>query len=118
MWLLVLLPIKEGGSTVDKVKPKPKPKPKTLTPAEEYISRHGRSEVPRDRYKKDGFITKIRELREALGISQVMLADALGVDQPQISLWERGMGIGLEMALKIAHFFGLKVEDIWQLKEK
>lgn len=34
---------------------------------------------------------KIRALREAKGLSQAELAEALGVDQTTISAWERGV---------------------------
>ena len=34
---------------------------------------------------------KIREFREAKGLSQTELADALGVDQTTVSAWERGV---------------------------
>lgn len=34
---------------------------------------------------------KIRALREAKGLSQRELADALGLDQTTVSAWERGV---------------------------
>lgn len=34
---------------------------------------------------------KIRALREAKGLSQTELAEALGVDQTTVSAWERGV---------------------------
>lgn len=34
---------------------------------------------------------KIRQLRERAGLSQKQLAEALGLDQSSVSLWERGI---------------------------
>lgn len=58
-------------------------------------------------------IVNLRPLREGKNLSQEQLGEALGVGQSYISLVEKGkMTPSLPMALKIATFFGVPLEEI------
>ena len=53
---------------------------------------------------------KIRKLRNALNISQVKLAEALGVSKQCVSNWENdNIQPSVDMLVKIAHFFVFRV---------
>jgi len=63
-------------------------------------------------------VVRLREVRARYGVSQEELAKAVGVTRQAIIAIEKGRCIpSLPLALKIARFFGLKVEDIFQLDE-
>ena len=58
--------------------------------------------------------TKIPELRKSRKMSQQELADAVGVTRQTIT----SIGVGkytasLELAYKIAHYFGLPIEQVF-----
>jgi len=56
---------------------------------------------------------RIHQLREQKNLTQEELADALDVNQKQVSFWESGRARPQKESLrKLAGFFGLKVEDI------
>ena len=62
---------------------------------------------------------KLRELRRERGVSQQALADAVGVTRQTIIAIEKGKYLpSLTLALKIAKFFGVPVEEIFVLKEE
>lgn len=78
-------------------------------------------------------MNRIRELREARGIDQKVLAMDLGVSQPTISAWETGSKVpSSKSASKLADYFGVSIdyllgreevavevdEDIWELRER
>ncbi|WP_421038595.1 helix-turn-helix transcriptional regulator [Streptococcus hyointestinalis] len=62
--------------------------------------------------------TRIQELRKTQKLSQAELADALGVTRQTIISLEKGCyTASLELAFKIARFFGKSIEDIFIYEE-
>lgn len=62
--------------------------------------------------------TRIQELRKTQKLSQAELADALGVARQTIISLEQGRyTASLELAFKIARFFGKSIEDIFIYEE-
>ena len=62
--------------------------------------------------------TRIQELRKERGISQEMLANELGVTrQTVISLEKERYTASLELAFKIARYFGKRIEEVFIYKE-
>ncbi|WP_164682193.1 helix-turn-helix transcriptional regulator [Streptococcus hyointestinalis] len=62
--------------------------------------------------------TRIQELRKTQKLSQAELADALGVTRQTIISLEKGRyTASLELAFKIARFFGKSIEDIFIYEE-
>ena len=62
--------------------------------------------------------TRIQELRKERGISQAMLANELGVTrQTVISLEKERYTASLELAFKIARYFGKSIEEVFIYKE-
>lgn len=63
--------------------------------------------------------TKIQELRKERGLSQESLASELGVTrQTVISLEKEKYVASLELAFKIAKFFGKSIEEVFIYEEK
>ena len=63
-------------------------------------------------------ITKIRELRKARKLSQEELADAVGTTRQTITSIEVGKYVAsLPLAYKIAHNFGLTIEEVFDFSE-
>ncbi len=62
---------------------------------------------------------KIRQLRAAHRLTQADLADVLDVSRQTIIAIENGKCIpSLELGMKIADYFGVKVEQIFKLGKK
>ena len=62
--------------------------------------------------------TKIRELRKARKLSQEELADAVGTTRQTITSIEvEKYTASLPLAYKIAHFFGLTIEEVLDFSE-
>lgn len=62
--------------------------------------------------------TKIKELRRERKISQEELADALGTTRQTITSIEVGKYVAsLPLAYKIAHYFGLKIEEVFDFSD-
>lgn len=62
--------------------------------------------------------TKIPALRKARKLSQQELADAVGVTRQTITSIEVGRyTASLELAYKIARFFGLTIEEVFDFSE-
>ncbi|HIS85918.1 MAG TPA: helix-turn-helix transcriptional regulator [Candidatus Faecivicinus avistercoris] len=62
--------------------------------------------------------TRIRELRKAQKLSQEELALAVGTTRQTITSIETGKYIAsLPLAYKIAHYFGLQIEEVFDLSE-
>lgn len=62
--------------------------------------------------------TKIQELRKANKISQAELADELGVTRQTIISLEKGhYNASLELAFKIARYFGKTIEEVFIFEE-
>lgn len=58
-------------------------------------------------------MTRLREIRKHRGITQVQLAEIIGVEQSTISQWETGRSQpSLKIAVKIANALGCKVDDL------
>ena len=58
--------------------------------------------------------TRIRELRKARKLSQEELADAVGTTRQPITSIEVGKyTASLPLAYKIAHYFGLTIEEVF-----
>lgn len=62
--------------------------------------------------------TKIHELRKANKISQAELADEMGVTRQTIISLEKGRyNASLELAFKIARYFGKTIEEVFIFEE-
>ena len=62
--------------------------------------------------------TKIRELRKARKLSQEELAEAVGTTRQTITSIEVGkFTASLPLAYKIARFFGLAIEEVFDFSE-
>lgn len=62
--------------------------------------------------------TKIRELRKARKLSQGELADAIGTTRQTITSIEVGKyTASLPLAYKIAHYFGLTIEEVFDFTD-
>ena len=62
--------------------------------------------------------TKIQELRKANKISQAELADEMGVTRQSIISLEKGRyNASLELAFKIARYFGKTIEEVFIFEE-
>ncbi|MGT2866053.1 helix-turn-helix transcriptional regulator [Streptococcus fryi] len=62
--------------------------------------------------------TRIQELRKAKKLSQAELADLMGVTrQTIISLEKERYTASLELAFRIARFFGKTIEDVFIFEE-
>ena len=62
--------------------------------------------------------TKIRELRKARKLSQGELADAVGTTRQTITSIEVGKyTASLPLAYKIAHYFGLIIEEVFDFSD-
>ena len=62
--------------------------------------------------------TKIQELRKAHKISQAELADEMGVTRQTIISLEKGRyNASLELAFKIARYFGKTIEEVFIFEE-
>lgn len=62
--------------------------------------------------------TKIQELRKANKISQAELADEMGVTRQIIISLEKGRyNVSLELAFKIARYFGKTIEEVFIFEE-
>lgn len=62
--------------------------------------------------------TRIQELRKAKKLSQAELADLMGVTrQTIISLEKERYTASLELAFKMARFFGKSIEDVFIFEE-
>ena len=62
--------------------------------------------------------TKIQELRKANKISQAELADEIGVTRQTIISLEKGRyNASLELAFKIARYFGKTIEEVFLFEE-
>lgn len=63
--------------------------------------------------------TKLPELRKAMRITQQDLADGVGVTRQTISSIESGKYIAsLPLAYKLAKYFGLTIEEVFDLSEE
>ena len=68
--------------------------------------------------KVSNLITSLKPIREARGMTQQELAERIGVRRETILHLENNRyNPSLEMALKIARVFDLKIEDLFELKE-
>ena len=62
---------------------------------------------------------RLEEIRKQRGIKQEALADALGVSRQTISSLENGRyNPSVILAIKLARYFGMKVEDIFIYEEE
>lgn len=67
---------------------------------------------------EDRVIVRLREVRARFRVSQEKLAEAVGVTRQTIVAIERGKYLpSLKLALRIARYFNLRVEDIFQLEQ-
>ena len=68
--------------------------------------------------KESNIITNLKSVRESRGMTQQDLADRIGMRRETILHLENNRyNPSLEMALKIAQVFDLRVEDLFQLKD-
>ena len=69
--------------------------------------------------KESKIITNLKSVRESTGMTQQELADLIGMRRETIlHLESNRYNPSLEMALKIAQVFNLKVEDLFELRQK
>ena len=62
--------------------------------------------------------TRIAELRKSRRLSQEELAQAVGVTRQTITSIEVGKYVAsLPLAYKIAHYFGLTIEEVFDLSD-
>ena len=62
---------------------------------------------------------RLEEIRKQRGIKQEALADAMGVSRQTISSFENGRyNPSVILAIKLARYFGMKVEDIFIYEEE
>ena len=65
--------------------------------------------------KESKIITNLKSVRESMGMTQQELADRIGMRRETILHLENNRyNPSLEMALKIAQVFNLKVEYLWK----
>lgn len=63
-------------------------------------------------------VNRVQELREAHGLSQAALAEAVGVTRQTIISLERGGYVpSLLLAMSLAERFGMAVEDVFAKEE-
>ena len=68
--------------------------------------------------KVSNLITSLKSTRESHGMTQQELADRIGMRRETILHLENNRyNPSLEMALKVARVFDLKIEDLFELKE-
>lgn len=68
--------------------------------------------------KESNIITNLKSVRESRGMTQQDLADRIGMRRETILHLENNRyNPSLEMALKIAQVFDLRVEELFQLKD-
>ena len=68
--------------------------------------------------KESNIISNLKTVRESRGMTQQELADRIGMRRETILHLENNRyNPSLEMALKIAQVFDLRVEDLFQLKD-
>lgn len=69
--------------------------------------------------KKEYFMkTRIRELRKERRITQEELAEAVGTTRQTITSIEVGKYVAsLPLAYKIAHFFGMTIEEVFDFSD-
>ena len=69
--------------------------------------------------KGSNIITNLKSVRESRSMTQQELADRIGMRRETILHLENNRyNPSLEMALKIAQVFDLRVEELFQLKDK
>lgn len=56
---------------------------------------------------------RLRELRQAAGLTQTDAARGMGVSQPALCNLENGREPTAEQAHRIARFYGVSLEDFW-----
>ncbi len=59
--------------------------------------------------------SRVRELRENLGLTMRDVADALGLSVTGLFAIEHGSDPQLTNAMKLAKFYGVDIEDTWKL---
>ena len=68
--------------------------------------------------KESNIITNLKSVRESRGMTQQELAERIGMRRETILHLENNRyNPSLEMALKIAQVFDLRVEELFQLKD-
>lgn len=68
--------------------------------------------------KESNIFTNLKSVRESRGMTQQELADRIGMRRETILHLENSRyNPSLEMALKIAQVFDLRVEELFQLKD-
>ncbi len=65
-----------------------------------------------------GFVSRLREARQAHGLTQAELAEAVGVTRKTVNTIENAVFVpSTVLALKLARALGVRVEDLFGLAE-
>lgn len=85
-----------------------------MTPAEKVAKKIRSQRGPRNNVRPDGPLRcRVREVREAVGISMNVAAEAIGFSLAGMSQLERGGDCVMTTAHKIAAFYGKTVDELW-----
>lgn len=85
-----------------------------MTPAERVAKKLRSSRGARKNKPKSGpLLCRVREVRESVGISMNVAAEAIGFSVAGMSVIERGGDCVMTTAHKIAAFYGKSVDELW-----
>ncbi len=92
-----------------------------MTPAQELAAKLASDDSQQgdDASNPSGVICRLLSARRAVGLRRGVVAKHLGLFQGTLSKIESGHRFpSLRDAIKLAHFFGKPVEELWEFPEK
>lgn len=87
-----------------------------MTPAEQAAKKKGKKPFRTAKGVDAKLNCRLREFRDALGLSQREVATGADISYAVICRAEHGMEVWVGTALRIAKFFGKSIEEIWSRK--